>query len=231
MLACKDKEGGNVERFSVTKTDSGFSIEGFPEAVKVIRIRGPEGKRLSDLALHRADLEFAAECLEAINHVPDEPSVLRQALWRAAIIHFMKCFGSSLRFQLSAKKIYEGNSMALNAFSYFENLRNKHVVHDENAYAQSIPGAILNRSDKPYKIEKIVCFSAIAETLSQDNYGNLHLLSQTAIAWVAKQFDRLCEAQTKDLEAKSYEDLHSQEAVTYTAPTLDQISKKRNAPL
>ena len=210
MLACKDKERGeNVERFSVTKTDSGFRIEGFPDAVKVIRISGPEGKRLSDLALHRADLEFAAQCLEAINHVPDEPSVLRQALWRAAIIHFIKCFGSSSRFQLSAKKIYRGNSMALSAFSYFDNLRNKHVVHDENAYAQGIPGAILNRSDKPYKIEKIVCFSAIAETLNQDNYGNLHLLTQAAIAWVAKDFDRLCEAQTKELEVKSYEDLYS----------------------
>jgi len=220
-----------MERLSVTKTDSGFCIQGFPDAVKVIRINGPEGKRLSDLALHRADLEFAAACLEAINHVPDEPSVLREALWRGAIIHFMKCFGSSLRFQLSAKKVYKGNSMALNAFSYFDNLRNKHVVHDENAYAQSIPGAILNKGDKPYKIEKVVCFSAMAETLCQDNYSNLHLLCQTAIAWVANEFTQLCEAQTKKLEAKSYDDLYRQEAITYTAPALDQISKKRNAPV
>jgi len=220
-----------VEHLSVTKTDAGFHIEGFPDAVKVIRMDGPQSKRLADFALHKADLEFAAECLEEINHVSDKSRVLQQALWRAAIIHYMKCFGDSgARFQLSAKKIYKGNALALTAFNYFKDLRNKHFVHDENSYAQSIPGAVLNRRDKPYKIEKIVCFSAIAETLGQDNYSNLYLLIQTTKTWVEGEFDALCQALTKELEAKSYDDLYSLEAITYKAAAIDEINKNRDAP-
>jgi hypothetical protein len=152
-------------------------------------------------------------------------------LWRAAITHYMKCFGDSQgRSQLSAKKIYKRNEPALTAFNYFKYLRNKHLVHDENSYAQSIPGAILNRREKPYKIEKIVCLSAIAETLSQDNYGNLHLLVQTTNAWVVSEFDTLCEALTKELEALSYDDLLNRKAIIYRAPTIDEIIKTRNAP-
>jgi hypothetical protein len=220
-----------MEQFSITKIDSGFYVEGFPEAVKVIGIEGRQSKRLADLILHKTDLEFAAECLKAINQVSDKPWVLRQALWRAAIIHYMKCFGNSqARSQLSEKKIYKENKPALTVFNYFKDLRNKHFVHDENSYAQSIPGAILNRRDKPYKIAKIICCSTAAVTLCQDNYSNLHSLVQTSKAWVVREFDTLCETVTKELEAQSYDDLLNRKEVTYRAPTIDEIKKNRYAP-
>jgi len=219
-----------MEHFSITQKGTVFHIEGFPDAVKVIQIDGPQARRLADLALHKSDLEFAGEALFAINHVPEQPWAIRQALWRTAIIHYMKCFGDSgARFQLSAEKIYKGKPLALTAFNYFKELRHKHIVHDENSYAQSIPGAILNGRHKAYKIEKIVCLSAIAETLSQENYNNLSLLIETAKQWVVGEFDMICGNLTKELEAKPYDELMHREAITYTAPGLDQISKNRNA--
>ncbi len=84
-----------MEYFSITKTDAGIQIEGFPDAAKVIRIDGSQTKRLAALFLHETDLAFAAECLEMINQVPDEPPVFRQMLWWAAIFHYIKCFGRS----------------------------------------------------------------------------------------------------------------------------------------
>ena len=219
-----------MEHFSVTKTKTGFQIEGFPDAAKVVRIKGPKAKRLADLSLHKSDLEFASECLETINQVSDKPWVLRQALWRSAIIHYMKCFGgNNARGQLNSKNIYKGNAGALTAFDYFKDLRNKHVVHDDNAYTQSIPGAILNKPDKSYKIEKIVCFAAIGETLEQGNWNNLHLLIQTARKWVVVEFDKLCETIAKELEAKPYEDLNNLEPMTYTVPKIDDLKENRNA--
>lgn len=219
-----------MENFPITKTDAGFQIEGFPDAVKVVRIEGPQAKRFADLTLHKSDLEFADECLAAINKVPEQPWVLRQALWQPAVIHYMKCFGDSARFQLSSSKIYKGNPSALEAFAYFKTIRNKHFIHDENSYAQSISGAILNGRDKPYKIEKIVCFSAVAETLEQGNYNNLHLLIGTARTWVTGEADNLCKNLTTELEAKSYDELLKREALTYNVPGLDEISKNRNMP-
>jgi hypothetical protein len=82
-----------MERFSITKAGDVFHIDGFPDAVKVLRITGPKSQRLADLALHRADLDFVLECLVATSRQPDEGNVVRQALWRSAIVHFIKCFG------------------------------------------------------------------------------------------------------------------------------------------
>ena len=116
-----------MEHFSITKTAQGFHIEGFPEAVKVLSISGPKVRRLADLALHKSDLDFALECLTSINEVAEKPSVLRQALWRSAIVHFVKCFGESeSRFNLNPKKVYKGDTGAFEPYWYFNSLRNKH---------------------------------------------------------------------------------------------------------
>ena len=39
----------NMEQFPISKTDAGLHIEGFPDALKVIRLDGPLAQRLSDL--------------------------------------------------------------------------------------------------------------------------------------------------------------------------------------
>jgi hypothetical protein len=36
-------------------------LDGFPDAIKLIRVDGPKAQLLADLALHRSDLRFAAE--------------------------------------------------------------------------------------------------------------------------------------------------------------------------
>lgn len=221
-----------MDQFGVSKTDdSGFHVEGFPDALKLIRIDGPKAQRLGDLALHRADLHFAAECLDGIDLVPAEPHVLRQALWRSAITHYMKCFGdSAARFQLSPERVYKGEQAGLIAFSYFKDLRNKHLVHDENSYAQSLPAAVLNNRDKTHKIEKILCFSAIAETLSPENYSNLNLLIEKASRWVESEFDTLGNVLTEELEKEPYNSLLAREGVSYRVPNTDELGKNRKIP-
>jgi len=221
-----------MEHFEISQQESGLHIEGFPDAVKVIAVEGWRSKRLADLALHKDDLEFADSCLDAINVSPEEPFVIREALWRSAIVHFMKCFGDSgARFQLSSVKILKGELPEVSmAFEYFKDLRNKHFVHDENSYAQSLPGAILNSETKSYKIEKIVCFAAIIETLTQENYSNLKLLVQKSHSWVIAEFDQPCSALTTELEREPYESLLKRESLSFRAPTIDEIQKNRNVP-
>jgi len=97
-----------MDRLSITKTDEGIHIEGFPDAVRLVELNDPKARRISDLMLHQHDLEFADGCLEAINATPPDSLLVREALWRSAIIHFAKCFGgSAARFQLDRKKIYK----------------------------------------------------------------------------------------------------------------------------
>ena len=135
-----------MESFEIVLTDSGIHINGFPDATKVIKLSGPKAQQLSELASHRNDLQIALASLEGINGVALESSLVRQGLWRTSVEHCMKCFSASeARSRLNPKKVFKGDSDALEIYEYFRYLRNKHIAHDENAYTQCIPGAVLNR--------------------------------------------------------------------------------------
>jgi len=218
-----------MERLPLIQTDQGFHVEGFPDAVKVIALGGPKARRLADLALHRKDLEFAADCLVALDGPPEGNEVIALALFRAALVHLMKCFGDSgARFQLSAAKVYHDEPPeALVVFQYFSDLRNKHIVHDENSYAQGVPGAILNNGRKPHKIEKIVCVTAISDARSPESIRNLRQLIDKALAWVVAQFDGVCVELTKDLETEPYQALLARKSVAFTAPNVEDVGKRR----
>ena len=113
-------------------------------------------------------------------------------------------------------------------YKYFDSLRNKHLVHDENSYAQCLPGAILNKKDMKHKIAKIVCLSITGETLAQDNYSNLHLLIARALEWVVTQFDQLCNMLSVELELEQFETLLARQGITYSVPGVDEIHEARN---
>ena len=224
------KVRGNIEQLEIKKTSDGFHIEGYPDAVKLLGIDGPKAQRLADLGLHRADLNFALECVEQINQTLEHPYVLRQALWRSSVVHYIKCFGRhGSRFSLVRQKVYKGDPGAIEPFEYFDSLRNKHLVHDENSYAQCLPGAILNKKDVDHKIAKIVCLSLIGDTLAQENYSNLHMLLTQAREWVVDQFDKLCNVLTAEFEAEGYDALVERQGITYSRPGVDQIHTQRDA--
>ena len=216
-----------MKNLNLSKTINGLHIEGYPDALKVIKIKGRNAQRLSNLSLHEDDLRFAKECLEAINNISEE--IIREALWRSAIIYFIKCFGSNKsRSQLSSSKLYQNEPKeALEAFKYFVNLRNKHFIHDENSYSQSIPGAILNHGKKNYKIEKIVCGTVRGVTLENENWGNLKFLIERAIIWVHSEFEETCRKLTDELEKENYDDLITRDEMIFSKPSLNEIDKSR----
>jgi hypothetical protein len=222
------RKGWQMEFYSTSESEHGLQIDGIPDGSKVIAINGYKAHRLSDLALHQQDLRFSLEALDTLNQAPNDSPFIQEALWRTAIIHFIKCFGEGARFQLSAPKIYKGKPPeAIEAFTYFKALRNKHVAHDESAYAQSVPGAVLNDGSKPYRVEKIVCFSARAATLVQGNFANLRLLVSDALSWVNAEFDKLCNELTTELEALSDDELATKGPLQYRVPTVDEAFTKR----
>ena len=217
-----------MENIALTHNENTFHIEGFPDAVKVLKIKGPKSRRLADLALHKMDLDFALECLETINHTPSEPYLLREVLWQTAIVRFIKCFGQSkARFSLDPQVVYKDDAGALGPYKFFLSLRNKNIAHDENSYSQCLPGAALNKDGMDHKIAKIICLSVAGTTLEQGNYNNLHLLATNARKWVTGQFDKICDILTAELEARPYNELLAMEGITYTAPAADDVHKPR----
>ena len=220
-----------MEDLGFKQTKEEIQIEGFPDAVKVVQIYGKEAKLLADFTLHLTDLRFAMECLEGINLVANESERLGQGLWHSAVVHFMKCFGKNKsRVSLNYKKVYKGEKLGKEVFEKFRSLRNKHVVHDENAYTQSHPGAILNKKGCDHQIARVVCGAFVAVTLDQGTYSNLHVSITHALKWVEEKIDDLCNRIALDLEAVPYDELFSRKQIDYSPPKIDEIDKPR-APL
>jgi hypothetical protein len=205
-------------------------ISGIRDAVKLIRVDGPKARRLADLALHRNDLKFARACLEALKQLPDEEDFISHVLWRSAIVHYFKCFGdSSQRFQLDPKRVYKGRpAEALAAFEFFKPLRNKHLVHDENAYMQCTIGAAINDGTKAYKVERIVAPVSTFDVRNPQNLTNLRLLIKDANEWVTKQFDELAALIGAELEQIPYTELAASLTIQVQVPTLQDVAKPRD---
>lgn len=218
-----------MENLKISSANDKINIDNVPDGIKIVKIEGEKAKRLSDLSLHKEDLIFAKSALESINNVHADQQLLREALWRTAIIYFIKCFGNGVRFKLQFKTIYKNEpEEAKISFEYFKKLRNKHLIHDENSYSQCKVGAILNNGNKLYKVEKIVCIPAIAVTLEQNAYNSLLLLINKAFDWIVAQFDENCKNLTLELEDESYKNLISRHSLSYAVPKIEEIGCKRN---
>lgn len=207
-----------------------IEIQGFSDDVRAITLTPIEGKWLADLSLHREDLQFSARCLDEINLHPTNQFV-QQALWRCAVVHFVKCFGDGARRFLQPAQILKGQpNIAVWAFGYMKALRHKHIIHDDNTLSQSISGAILNAPSAQHKIAKVFAMPMHADTLMDENYSNLKLLCELALGWVEAEFD--CEADriTVELEKLSHDELNSRVEPSYQVPQVDEIDVSRKPP-
>ena len=203
-------------------------ISGFPDGVKAINVPGNDARTLADLGLHRSDLRFALESLEAINH-PGITEHIQQALWRSAIVHFFKCFQESkARSSLKVEDVYDGTSPeAMMNYRHFRSIRNKTLVHDENSYTQAAVAAILNNGTKSDKVEGIRVLVVSFGTLDQSQYSNFYIQVRRATEWVERQFNALELKIRQSLESMPYDQLISMPAPTARVPTTDEVSKTR----
>lgn len=218
-----------MEHISFSFEGGQFDVQGYPDARKVIEITSPVGKQLADLMGHRSDLQFALASLEAINETPVD--LVREALWRSAIIHFTKCFKrSGGRAKLISTDILGDevtNDLAHQSFKFVSALRDKHIVHDESPYQQVMVGALLNDGTKPYKIEKVVCVDMVAVALGQETFSNLHTLISQTLAWVESNFDEACAQAATELEAMDFHVLDSMPPPEARVPNPEDAEKVR----
>ncbi|MCI0146676.1 hypothetical protein KNO81_12335 [Paraburkholderia sediminicola] len=217
-----------MQQLPATLSGNTLHVGNNPDAIKAIVVEGPLAKRFADLALHRKDLRFAEACLIETRSVAEDKDLVQEALWRCAIVHFAKCFGDGNRFQLSAEKIFKTEPPeAMICFKHFKELRNKHVIHDANSFAQSIPTAGLNDGKKPYKIEEVTCTTIVKDTLVQGSYEALSNLVRVAREWVEREFDALAARIKSDLEAESYADLCAKPEPSFNFANWEDVAIER----
>ena len=209
-------------------THGSYSIEDYPEAVRIIKINNIMARRLGDLLLHHHDVLFSLECLDKIKDISDDNNMLNTVLWESAIIHFIKCFGDNKsRFQLSFEKINNKNNNDKKIFEYFKNLRNKHIIHDENAYSQYFIGAVINKPENINKIGEIVMSTLDIDSLSTENIQNLNSLIVKVEKWLTEESGKIIGLIKKDLDKECYEKLLHMETANITVSDPDSLIYKR----
>jgi len=139
----------------LTYHDGKLHIEGYPDARRVVKLATPAAKRLAALRLHQVDLGLCEKLMQFLCNI--DQADLSEALWTAILTKFFSCFGDSkARAALHPTKVYKGIPDALTAFRFFENIRNKHVVHDENNYRLSTTAVVLGDNSE---VQDILSFA------------------------------------------------------------------------
>lgn len=208
-------------------TDKKLEINGYPDAVAVVEIEHEKTHYLKSLSLHKADLSIALTALEYFEQHNEEKN-LSEIIWYTAVARYFKCFKKSKsRQKLSYEFLFKNEPDAIPVFKYFEALRDKHLLHDENAYSQCHIGAIINRPDHPYKIGDIVSFTLNMETCDEQHFASFHKLVLFTYNWVLNECESIHYEISRSLEAKPYQSLINMKHLTFTAPSTEDIHKNR----
>lgn len=206
----------------------GFQLNGYPTAERAIKLTGKRATRFAHLALHLHDLKFAGECLLQLRSETQFPDIAREALWRSAVVHYLKCFGqSAARFSLDPKTIFEPG-LPQQVHQYFKDLRNKHLVHDENPYLQALPTGIIGHLGDVPKVQDLLVLTFSGDTLSPNNLDNLDLLIGTAHHWVKAAFERAQASVREELEQVDHAELLTRERSNYRVPAVEDLSTRRH---
>ena len=204
--------------------DGKIIVKDAPHAKSVVKLLCHEAKRLAGLSQHRWDLQFTTDTLEAINTIPIGNLVVREALWRSAIVHYAKCFGSNkARFQLDMGKTHKGLDRAKEIHEFICDLRHKTIAHDESPICESTAGAILNDSS----VEAVDCITVSYPTLVQENFSNLAILVKSALVFVTAEIAILKDRLFRKYVAMPYVELSALPPLLHVALTYKDVSRSK----
>lgn len=218
-----------VKPLHFTVADGQFHIEDYPEAIALKRIDTPIARQLQAVTLHQFDLVFCRDALAEIARLNmAENATVVEGLWVAAIARYFKCFGSNKsRSQLSLQKIFKSHPGAEVVFAYFQDLRDKHIIHDENPFTQAFAGVAVNGLEAQYKVADIITLAFNAFTVDDAHLTQLAQLVDVSLTWVNEKRDELHNHLARDYEQWSHEKLLGLPDIQYIAPTADAVGVKR----
>jgi len=177
--------------------------------VKMIHIDRPEAQQLADLYGIRSDLQGAQRYCEYAIKLSEQgvPSILKTyelvgAVVAAAIVRYMRPFGSGRRYSLDPKDVFRGlDDMHREFHDFIKKLRDLHIAHPVNEYEQSYVTAAA-REDNGVKDPISGVAAGQKETIFAGvTAGDLRQLIEVVNAVV--------EGRIKDEEAKVIEFLQS----------------------
>lgn len=203
-----------------------------PHLAKAVAVPDDLGKQLAHMSLHAIDLVTALEYLDELDKrgYPDTPETADYALWHSALVATFKCFGNSnARGRLNPDAIYI-DAAQRDVFDYWQNMRNKNIVHDDNDVTQAWVVGVLRLPGHEPKVDNVYTFPLVGVTVAQENSAALRRLVEVAQRWVGAEERRLKTELLAQLNAMTYEELDALPAPIVNTPTETSVSITRSSP-
>jgi hypothetical protein len=206
--------------------ESTVHIEGYPDAVRLVKLNTFVGKRLAALRLHQADLGFCQRVTQILDGAfTTPPNDLSNALWICVLTKFYSCFGvSKARFHLDPKSIYAKLPDALITFEYYKHIRDKRIVHDENQHNSPVTAIVLGANDD---VQDILHMNFESVALQKEAIENVYNLITAAQTYVDDQIVAALAKAFEEARAMSPVEKAKLENVTYTVLALSDVAKTR----
>ncbi|WP_153115778.1 hypothetical protein [Rhodocyclus tenuis] len=216
---------------NMQRVESGQTSGTLPEGqVHMYAVNHESARRWVDLNLHLSDFEVTLVWLELLTHKHTQPTPEADALWTAALTMFFKCFKhSASRRKLDAAVVLANEPEEGRAqFSVLQALRDKTVVHDENAYTQGAVLVPIANPDGPVaRVGSPVVTLFKASSLDDWHISNLRLLTLASITYVKSAMAEASAEVEAYIRSASRADLVAAGPYLFTSPSVDNVSQRR----
>ena len=218
-----------VKPLHLTLTNNQLHIDDYPDAVALKRIDTPIARQLQAVTLNQFDLTFCRDALAEIARLNRSENVtIVEGLWVAAIARYFKCFGGNKsRSQLTARKIFKDHQGAKSVFKYFQHLRDKHIIHDENPFTQAFTGVAINGTEAQDKVADVISLAINAFTVNDAHLTQFTQLVDVTLNWVSAKRDELHNDLSREYEQWSRENLLALPDIQFTPPGAEAVGLKR----
>lgn len=164
------------------------------QQLRMKQYESDEAREYADLFSVSNDLSFvlgATDRLLAEFNKPDNPqdTVIVRALWSAATIAYMRCFGSGKREGLQTE-IFHALPDADTAHQHIKDTRDKHVAHSVNAFEEVMVGFVLGAAPDT-SAEGVVNLLMFRICDDANGVRNLQILARHALDATRSQLESL----------------------------------------
>ena len=212
--------------YQVTIMNEGFEIRGdFPNDLTPIAI--PDScklkRRFASFFLHKRDIEKGMSFLRCISM--DKHEAINEGLFIAGLNAFIKCFKSDVRAQVSDSIFTNDETKKL--YTFFNSMRNKHFMHDENGMLQTLDFLLVNLDkDVPAIFNASVVWNSI---LIDYQYEASRLLNLIGIVHnhLCSEIDKMAETIVDEFKDQTKKELLGYGSPTIKIASYDDLHKSR----
>ena len=184
----------------------------------LLRIETPATLDLAGIAGVVFDLSFAADAVARLLAIPKktrDDHTLTRALWSSALIAYIRCFSSGVRYSLKPT-IFSAIPDADVAHKFFSDLRNRHIAHPVNAFEDCAVGlGVPPGTTEVLFVGEVLLFHL---TPGEPNLKVFERLTQHALQWAEAERQRLRSVVKAEACELSKQELHNLKPLRQTPP-------------